>query len=88
MEGGSATLEESYLQTIGRIGLETGKAKLDREQSEGILVQSKSIRERIAGVNLDEETANMVRYQHAYQASAKVMQAAQEMFETVLAIKR
>lgn len=88
MDNGTATLEESYLQTIGRIGLETGKAKLDREQSEGILVQARSIRERIAGVNLDEETANMVRYQHAYQASAKVMQAAQEMFETVLAIKR
>ena len=88
MDEGTTTLEESYLQTIGRIGLETGKAKLDREQSEGILVQTKSIRERIAGVNLDEETANMVRYQHAYQASAKVMQAAQDMFETVLSIKR
>ena len=88
MEGGTATLEESYLQTIGRIGLEAGKAKLDREQSEGILVQAQNIRERIAGVNLDEETANMVRFQHAYQASAKVMQTAQEMFETVLSIKR
>ena len=88
VDGGTTTLEESYLQTIGKIGLETSKAKLDREQSEGILVQAKSIRERISGVNLDEETANMVRYQHAYQASAKVMQAAQEMFETVLSIKR
>src|SRR5690606_18034030 len=35
-DGGASTLEESYLQTIGRIGLEAGKAKLDREQSEGI----------------------------------------------------
>jgi len=88
MDEGTSTLEESYLQTIGRIGLETGKAKLDREQSEGILVQANNIRERIAGVNLDEETANMVRFQHAYQASAKVMQTAQQMFDTVLNIKR
>lgn len=88
MDEGHSTLEESYLKMIGRIGLESGKAQLDQEQSEGILVQAKSIRERISGVNLDEETANMVRYQHAYQASAKVMQAADEMFRTVLEIKR
>lgn len=88
MDEGTSTLEESYLQTIGRVGLETGKANLDREQSEGILVQANNIRERISGVNLDEETANMVRFQHAYQASAKVMQTAQQMFDTVLNIKR
>ncbi|MGZ3788437.1 MAG: flagellar hook-associated protein FlgK [Bacteriovorax sp.] len=84
----SVTLEEKYLQTIGSIGLETGKARLDAEQANGILAQTNSIRERLAGVSIDEETANMVRYQHAYEASAKVMQAADEMFKTVLELKR
>lgn len=84
----SVTLEEKYLQTIGSIGLETGKARLDAEQSNGILAQANSIRERLAGVSIDEETANMVRYQHAYEASAKMMQAADEMFKTVLELKR
>ena len=84
----SVTLEEKYLQTIGNIGLETGKARLDAEQSNGLLAQANSIRERLSGVSIDEETANMVRYQHAYEASAKMMQAADEMFKTVLELKR
>jgi len=88
MAGGTATLEESYLQTIGNIGLETNKARIDAEQSQGILAQIKGVKERVSGVSIDEETANMVRYQHAYEASAKVMQAADEMFATVLNIKR
>ena len=85
---GNVTLEEKYLQMIGGIGLETGKARLDAEQSTGILAQANSIRERLTGVSIDEETANMVRYQHAYQASAKIMQTADEMFKTVLDLKR
>jgi flagellar hook-associated protein 1 FlgK len=85
---GSVTLEEKYLQTIGSIGLETGKARLDAEQSSGILAQANSLRERLTGVSIDEETANMVRYQQAYQASAKIMQAADDMFKTVLELKR
>jgi flagellar hook-associated protein 1 FlgK len=84
----SVTLEEKYLQTIGSIGLETGKARLDAEQSNGLLAQANSIRERLTGVSIDEETANMVRFQHAYEASAKMMQAADEMFKTVLELKR
>jgi flagellar hook-associated protein 1 FlgK len=85
---GSITLEEKYLQTIGNIGLEAGKARLDAEQAGGMLAQANSFRERLSGVSIDEETANMVRYQHAYEASAKMMQAADEMFKTVLELKR
>lgn len=84
----NVTLEEKYLQTIGNIGLETGKARLDAEQANGLLAQATSIRERLTGVSIDEETANMVRFQHAYEASAKIMQAADEMFKTVLELKR
>lgn len=88
MAGGTATLEEYYLQSIGKVGLEANKANLDSEQFEGILTQLQGLKERVSGVSIDEETANMVRYQHAYEASAKVMQTADEMFKTVLALKR
>jgi flagellar hook-associated protein 1 FlgK len=84
----NVTLEEKYLQTIGNIGLETGKSRLDAEQANGLLAQATSIRERLTGVSIDEETANMVRFQHAYEASAKMMQAADEMFKTILELKR
>jgi len=88
MSGGTATIEEEFLKTVGNVGVEVGKAKLDAEQMEGIRVQVETVKERISGVSLDEETANMVRFQHAYDAAAKVMATANEMFETVLNIKR
>jgi flagellar hook-associated protein 1 FlgK len=86
--GGTATLEEQYLKTVGNVGVEVGKARLDSEQMEGIRVQVETLKERVSGVSLDEETANMVRFQHAYDAAAKVMATANEMFDTVLSIKR
>jgi flagellar hook-associated protein 1 FlgK len=83
---GTATFEEQYLKSVGDIGLHASKAKIDLEQSSGILAQAKAIKERISGVSLDEEAANMVRYQNAYEANAKVIRAADEMFKAVLGI--
>lgn len=82
--GGTTTFEEQYLKSVGHIGLQAGKAKINEEQSAGILAQAKSVKERLAGVSLDEEAANMIRYQNAYEASAKVMRASDEMFKAVL----
>lgn len=84
--GGTTTFEEQYLKSVGNIGLQTGKSKIDGEQSAGILAQAKSFKERLAGVSLDEEAANMVRYQNAYEASAKVIKASDEMFKAVLGL--
>jgi flagellar hook-associated protein 1 len=81
---GTTTFEEQYLKSVGSIGLQTGKSRIDEEQSQGILAQAKSFKERLAGVSLDEEAANMVRYQNAYEASAKVIRASDDMFKAVL----
>jgi flagellar hook-associated protein 1 FlgK len=83
---GTKTLEEHYLESIGQIGLAASKANLDYEQSEGILAQINSLKERVSGVSLDEEAANLVKFQQAYDASAKVLATADEMFRTVLGI--
>ena len=86
MEGGTSTLEENFLKNIGRIGLQAKKAEFDKEHSRGILNQANSLRERVSGVSIDEEAANMVKFQHAYEASAKVMSTADSMFKAVLSI--
>jgi flagellar hook-associated protein 1 FlgK len=83
---GTTTFEEQYLKSVGNIGLQAGKSKIDGEQSAGILAQAKSFKERLAGVSLDEEAANMVRYQNAYEASAKIIKASDEMFKAVLGL--
>lgn len=86
LNGGNSTFEEQYLKSVGNIGLQAGKSKINEEQSAGILAQAKSFKERLAGVSLDEEAANMVRYQNAYEASAKVIKASDEMFKAVLGL--
>lgn len=83
---GTTTLEEEYLKSIGDIGLETKKSKFDFNQSEGLLAQVKAIRERVSGVSIDEEAADMVKFQHAYEAAAKVMATSGKMFDTVIGI--
>jgi flagellar hook-associated protein 1 len=84
--GGNATFEEQYLKSVGNVGLHASKSKIDEEQSAGILAQARSVKERISGVSLDEEAANMVRYQNAYEASAKVIKASDEMFKAILGL--
>ncbi len=85
---GTTTFEEHYLEAVGDIGLSASKSKIDSEQSRGILAQARSIKERVSGVSIDEETANMVKFQHAYDASAKVIKTADEMFKSLLDMKR
>jgi flagellar hook-associated protein 1 len=46
--------------------------------------QAVSSRDQVSGVSLDKEAADLIRYQQAYQASAKVMQMASQLFDTVL----
>lgn len=84
--GGTSTFEEQYLKSVGSVGLQAGKARIEEEQAHGILAQAKSFKERLAGVSLDEEAANMVRYQNAYEASAKVIKASDEMFRAILGL--
>lgn len=82
------TFEEYYHQSVGIIGNRSAKAQLDFEQTSGVLAQAKSIKERLSGVSLDEETANMVKYQHTYDASARMIKTADEMFDSVLSMMR
>ncbi len=82
------SFEEHYHRSVGDIGLSVAKAKLDEEQTSGVLAQAKSIKERLSGVSIDEETANMVKFQHAYDASARMIKVADEMFDSVLGMMR
>lgn len=81
---GSKTIEEVYLETSSSVGLAASKNQINVEQSGGILAQAQSIKERISGVSIDEEATNMVKYQQAYEASAKMIKASDEMFDAVL----
>jgi flagellar hook-associated protein FlgK len=51
-----------------------------------VKAQAEEARDRISGVSLDEEAADLIRYQQAYQAAAKIIQTSQDLFDAVLAL--
>lgn len=84
MEGGSANYQEAYGQLIGKLGTQTRSAQIASEAQAALLAQAQESRESLSGVNLDEEAANLLRYQQAYQAIAQVISAADTTFQTLL----
>jgi flagellar hook-associated protein 1 FlgK len=70
------------------VGGAIADAKADQSAGEVVLNQLNDLRGSISGVSLDEETANLVRFQQAYQASARVIQAINEMLSTAVNLGR
>lgn len=87
-EEGTASFDDFYAGTVGKIGVETQRAQSAMESQESILSQLKNIRESISGVSLDEETTKMIEFQKNFDASARLIRTADEMMETVLSLKR
>lgn len=81
---GTASLQSSYGQLVSGVGTRTRDAKVGQEASESILRQIEAQRESISGVNLDEEAADLMRFQQAYQSSAKIIQVSSQLFDTIL----
>ncbi len=82
--GKSDTLQETYAAMVAQVGVATsqGGNSLDLEAS--LLQQAESYKDSVSGVNLDEEAANLLRYQQAYQASAQLVKIADELFQTLI----
>ena len=53
-----------------------------------LIAQVRAAREAVSGVNLDEEAADLLRYQQAYQAAGKLMGLANTLFDTILSLSR
>ena len=80
-----ATLNESYASLLGDAGVRVQSARDLADVTHHLQAEAVSRQQAGAGVNLDEEAANLLRYQQAYQASAKIIQASQSLFEALLA---
>ena len=84
----TATFQTSYAQTVSTVGNKTREVQVNESAQEALLTQATTARDSMSGVNLDEEAANLVRYQLAYQASARVMTVAQRLFDELISIGR
>ena len=88
LDNGTSNYNEVYSQLVSSVGSKTHELDVNR-QAQGVLYdQAKARREEVSGVNLDEEAADLMKYQQAYQANAKVVGAANEMFDTLLGVLR
>jgi flagellar hook-associated protein 1 FlgK len=83
-DGGIASYQEDYGSLVGYVGSQAMAANLERDTQESLLFQAIDRKSSKASVNLDEEAADLVRYQQAYEASARLISTAQTLFETLL----
>jgi len=85
LDGGNSTLTDAYAQLVGTVGTSTQQAQNGLTAQTALLNQSIAAQQNVSGVNLDEEAANLVRYQQSYQAAAQVISIAGTLFDSVLA---
>lgn len=88
MSDGTATLDDYYNTQVGQMGAIAQRAVKSQESQKNVMSQLTNIRESISGVSLDEETTKMIEFQKMYDASARLIKTADEMFDTVLSLKR
>jgi flagellar hook-associated protein 1 FlgK len=86
LDNGSATYQSAYAHIVSAIGNKTREVQVNAEASAAQLEQADKAAQNVSGVNLDEEAANLLKYQQAYQAASKVMQVADTIFNALLAI--
>jgi len=82
------SFQEAYSTIVSDIGEKSSTAEISKTAAQAIQRQSKDSFESTAGVNLDEEASNLIRFQQAYSASARVLTTAQSLFETILSSVR
>ncbi|MEO6679040.1 MAG: flagellar hook-associated protein FlgK [Pseudomonas sp.] len=78
------SLTDAYNTLVTNVGTKAAQGKSDSDATTAILTQAKGARDSLSGVDLDEETGNLVKYQQYYTASSQIIKAAQETFSTLI----
>ena len=84
LDKGTASLSAAVGQFVGDIGVKTNQAQVSAAAQKVVYDESVDSLQSVAGVNLDEEAANLVRYQQAYMAAAQMIRVADTIFQSVL----
>ena len=84
---GGLTMTEGYIEQVNKVGNVARQATIAQQALTVVYNQAKETRDGVSGVSLDVEASALVRFQQAYQANAKVMQTASQLFDAILQIK-
>jgi flagellar hook-associated protein 1 FlgK len=82
--GRTETLDDYFSDSVARIGLKGEQAELALRTSERIRKDLTDLRQSISGVNMDEELAQMIKFQHGYQAAARFITTVDRMLDTII----
>lgn len=84
--GDTASLQSGYARLVSQIGNKTRELEVTSAAQTNLLAQTDQSLQSLSGVNLEEEAANLLRYQQAFQASSKVIEVSNTLFDTLLRI--
>jgi flagellar hook-associated protein 1 FlgK len=83
---GSASFQGAYSQLVNQVGNKTRELEVTSAAAGQLHKSAVTAQQSESGVNLDEEAANLLKYQQAYQAAGKLMKAASDMFNVLLSL--
>ncbi len=86
LSGGADTYQSAYAKLVNEVGSKTRQLGATSACATTIQTQAERALQDVSGVNLDEEAANLIKYQQAYQAAGTVLQLAKQMFDSLLSI--
>jgi flagellar hook-associated protein 1 FlgK len=86
LDGGASTYQTAYSAMVGRVGAVASEVKVTGSAQTVILKETKAAQQSLSGVNLDEEAANLIRFQQAYQAASKLISVSSRLFDSILEI--
>jgi len=84
LNGGTTSLTSAVGQFVGGIGVTTRQAQVSRDAQQVVHDENLQARDSVSGVNLDEEAANLLKFQQAYQAAAQLIRISDTLFQTLL----
>jgi flagellar hook-associated protein 1 FlgK len=84
MVGKLKSFDEYFASAVARIGLKGESAQRALQTEEAIMKDLSDMRESISGVNIDEELANMIKFQHGYAAASRFITTVDEMLDTII----
>ena len=86
MNSNSITFEDYYNTLVSKVGGDVQSAEAYYNHQSDMVVQLENRRESISGVSLDEEMINLIKFQAAYDAAARLITTADELLQTVLSM--
>ena len=88
LDGGNADFQEGFSNLVGRVGTLTAAYDNQRIANEALMFQARDRRDGKTAVNLDEEAADLIKFQQAYEAAARVIGSVQVMFDSLISATR